>query len=34
MSPMGSTNIPTPAMKNMSKDENYSVQLKQASPIY
>ena len=34
MSPMGTTNIPTPAMKNMSKDEKYSVQLKQGRPIY
>ena len=26
--------LPTPAMKNMSKDEKYSVQLKQGRPIY
>ena len=34
MSTMGTTNILTPAMKNMSKDEKYSVQLKQGRPIY
>ena len=34
MSPMGTTNIPTLAMKNMTKEEKYSVQLKQGRPIY
>ena len=34
MSPLGTTNIPTPEMSNMSKDEKYAVQLKQGRPIY
>ena len=34
MSPMGTTNIPTLAMKKMTKEEKYSVQLKQGRPIY
>ena len=34
MSPMGTTNIPTPEMENMSKEEKYAVQLKQGRPIY
>ena len=34
MSPLGTTNVPTPEMKNMSKDEKYAIQLKQGRPIY
>ena len=34
MSPLGTTNVPTPAMDNMSKEEKYAVQLKQGKPIY
>ena len=34
MSPMGTTNIPTPEMENMSKEEKYAIQLKQGRPIY
>ena len=34
MSPLGTTNVPTPEMENMSKEEKYAVQLKQGRPIY
>ena len=34
MSPLGTTNVPTPEMDNMSKEEKYAVQLKQGRPIY
>ena len=34
MSPMGTTNIPTPEMENMSKKDKYAIQLKQGRPIY
>ena len=34
MSPLGTINVPTPEMDNMSKDEKYAIQLKQGKPIY
>ena len=34
MSPLGTTNVPTSEMENMSKEEKYSIQLKQGRPIY
>jgi fatty-acyl-CoA synthase len=34
MSPLGTTNVPTPQMDNMTKEEKYAVQLKQGKPIY
>ncbi|MDA9094532.1 long-chain fatty acid--CoA ligase [Gammaproteobacteria bacterium] len=34
MSPLGTTNIPTPEMEHMSKKEKYAIQLKQGRPIY
>ena len=34
MSPLGTTNVPTPEMQNMSKEEKYAIQLKQGRPIY
>ena len=34
MSPLGTTNIPTPEMEHMSKEEKYAIQLKQGRPIY
>ena len=34
MSPLGTTNVPTPQMDKMSKEEKYAVQLKQGKPIY
>ena len=34
MSPLGTTNVPTLEMENMSKEEKYSIQLKQGRPIY
>ena len=34
MSPLGTTNVPTPQMDKMTKEEKYAVQLKQGKPIY
>ena len=34
MSPLGTINVPTPEMENMSKEEKYAIQLKQGKPIY
>ena len=34
MSPLGTTNVPTPEMNDMSKEEKYAIQLKQGRPIY
>ena len=34
MSPLGTTNVPTLEMQNMSKEEKYAIQLKQGKPIY
>jgi fatty-acyl-CoA synthase len=34
MSPLGTINVPTPDMENMSKEEKYAIQLKQGKPIY
>ena len=33
MSPLGTTNVPTLEMESMSKDEKYTIQLKQGKPI-
>ena len=34
MSPLGTINVPTSEMENMSKEEKYAIQLKQGKPIY
>ena len=34
MSPLGTTNVPTLEMQDMSKEEKYAIQLKQGKPIY
>ena len=34
MSPLGTTNLPTPEMETMNKDEKYAIQLKQGRPVY
>jgi len=34
MSPLGTINVTTPEMENMSKEEKYAIQLKQGKPIY
>ena len=34
MSPLGTTNVPTLEMQDMSKKEKYAIQLKQGKPIY
>ena len=31
---MGTTNVPTPEMDDMTKEEKYAIQLKQGRPIY